>query len=53
MRAYDVAFSPDPRWGRWQYGQRVKGLPLRCQHPLSPNYLRGELLTVDDRDEAA
>ena len=26
MHVYDVAFSPDPRWGRWQYGQRVKGL---------------------------
>lgn len=50
MRAYDVAFSPDPRWERWQYGQRVKGLPVKCQQNLSPNYLLGEPLTVDDRD---
>jgi len=35
MRAYGVAFSPDPRWGRWQYGQRVKGLPLNRQQNLS------------------
>jgi hypothetical protein len=49
MRAYDVAFSPDPRWERWQYGQRVKGLPVKMSN-LSPNYLRVDSLsTIETR----